>query len=236
LSVQRSGLRSAANYRTEGNHGMIREGKVRTILTIVRHGETEWNQAGKQQGHLDSPLTENGIKQAEAIAHAVRGGGHDLIIASDLGRAVATARIIEVQSGLPMSTDPGLRERHLGMLQGSTMAEFSQAHPKKFAKFTSGDPDFVIPEGESIRQRHERAVKAFENIVALHPGKRIIIVTHGGILESLLRHTLQIPLELKRSFSLVNGSLNTFSHEASWMLENWGIIGHLQGLRALDDF
>ncbi|RPJ04319.1 MAG: histidine phosphatase family protein [Spirochaetaceae bacterium] len=208
---------------------------MKTILIIVRHGETEWNRMGKQQGHLDSPLSENGIRQAEAIASAVR-TGFDLVISSDLGRALATAEIIMAQCGLPILKDQGLRERHLGMLQGFTMEEFAKAHPKKTAQFVSGDPDFVIPEGESIRQRYDRAIRTFDRIASEHQGKRIMVVTHGGILESLLRHTLGIPLELKRSFSLINGSLNTFSYEQKWILESWGIISHLEGLRALDDF
>ncbi|MBN1522873.1 MAG: histidine phosphatase family protein [Spirochaetales bacterium] len=208
---------------------------MKTIIIVVRHGETEWNAIGKQQGQLDSPLTASGIKQAEAIAKAVT-SGFDLLVSSDLGRAVQTAQIIGEHIGLDIIQEPGLRERHLGMIQGHTMAEFQEQHPIKYEKFKSEDPDFVIPEGESVRQRYERGVEAFTRIAKANPGKRILVVTHGGILESLLRHTLQMPIHGKRTFSLVNGSLNTFSYDDGWTLESWGLIAHLQGLNALDDF
>ena len=65
---------------------------MKTYLTIVRHGETEWNKIGRQQGHLNSNLTENGIKQAEAIKNFIN-NEYNFIISSDLGRAIQTAEI-----------------------------------------------------------------------------------------------------------------------------------------------
>ena len=109
-------------------------------------------------------------------------------------------------------------------------------HPEEYAKFCSDDVDYVIPEGESVRQRHTRAIETFTRIVKNNPGKRILIVTHGGVLQSLLRHVLSMPIQGKRTFSLINGSLNTFSYDNGWTLECWGLISHLQGMNALDDF
>ena len=61
-----------------------------TELVVVRHGETLWNADGRQQGHLDSPLSELGWRQAEAIAERVAGQPFDALYSSDLGRAYCT--------------------------------------------------------------------------------------------------------------------------------------------------
>jgi len=208
---------------------------IATKLTIMRHGETEWNGIGKQQGHLDSPLTENGIKQAEAVRDWI-GNDYDLIISSDLGRAMQTAAIIAEKHELKIIAKSGLRERNLGILQGLTMEEFRAQYPLDFEQFNSDDPDYVIPSGESARQRFERAINTFNEIRTDYNGSNVFIVTHGGIIESLFRFVLGIPLAQKRTYTLRNGSLNKFFHEERWMLDSWGDINHLKGIAALDDF
>ncbi|NLE01703.1 MAG: histidine phosphatase family protein [Fibrobacter sp.] len=100
------------------------EQELFTNLYSVRHGETEWNRAGIQQGHLNSPLTANGIKQARSLAKGLSGRGIEVIISSDLGRASQTADIIAKDLNLPLNTDNRLRERNLGILQGMTIEEF----------------------------------------------------------------------------------------------------------------
>jgi probable phosphoglycerate mutase len=62
---------------------------------VVRHGEAEWNLTGREMGHLDSPLTRLGLLQAEALAAALRIHAVEIVYASDLGRAVQTAEIID---------------------------------------------------------------------------------------------------------------------------------------------
>ncbi len=114
----------------------------------------------------------------------------DVLYSSDLGRAMQTARIIAGRLGMDVVTDVRLRERHLGILQGMTMAEFRERHPSEYALFRGPDPDYVIPDGESVRQRYERGVLCAGELAEQHPGQRVLIVTHGGIVESLLRHAL----------------------------------------------
>jgi len=87
-----------------------------TLIYIVRHGETEWNLMGKQQGHMDSPLTDRGTQQANALANGLINRGIEFIYSSDLGRAMETAKIINTSLDLSIQTDKRLRERHLGTL------------------------------------------------------------------------------------------------------------------------
>jgi probable phosphoglycerate mutase len=209
--------------------------RQKTIVYIIRHGETEWNRIGKQQGHLNSDLTENGKKQARAIANYLD-NYFELIISSDLGRAVQTAEIIAKKLKTAVFFDCGLRERNLGIIQGLTIKEFAASFPKEYEQFNSSDPDYVIPKGESIRQRFTRVMAALNKIGQAYKNRKILVVAHGGVLDSLFRHTVSMPLEAKRSFSLINGSINIFTNKEFWNLELWGYLDHLKGLQALDDF
>ncbi len=207
-----------------------------TILFAVRHGETQWNLCGKQQGHLDSPLTELGVEQAQAIALDLSQRNIDILYSSDLGRAIQTANIIAERLSVQMNTDDRLRERHLGLMQGLTKSEFANKFPKESSKFNSGDPDYVLPGGESASQRYTRCIECVEDLAAQHAGKRLLIVAHGGALNSFFHKALNLPLTEPRRFSLFNASINAFSiTKGTWRLDTWGQIAHLRALKTLDD-
>ena len=206
-------------------------------LIVVRHGETEWNATGRQQGHLDSPLTAVGIRQAQAIAAALRERGFDAIYSSDLGRAYHTAECIAAAVGRVIVADARLRERHLGVMQGLTIDEVQRTHAEAYAGMRSGDPDYVIPEGESDRQRCARCVAAGNEIAARHAGQRVVIVAHGGTLSALFRHALNIDMGPSRRYKLFNASINTFFVAGEqWTLGTWGDVHHLAGIGTIDDW
>jgi probable phosphoglycerate mutase len=208
-----------------------------TELIVVRHGESVWNLDGRQQGHLDSPLTELGVRQAQAVAAALVAVHCHALYSSDLGRAAQTAAIIGRALGLSVITDVRLRERHLGIIQARTMADFAREHPDHYARFAGDDPDYAIPGGESVRQRHERSVACAEDVARRHAGRCVVIVTHGGPLGSLMRHALGLPPAGARRFSLFNASINRFTvKDGQWRLISWGDTHHLHGLGAKDDW
>ena len=207
-----------------------------TFVYAVRHGETEWNSMGKQQGHMDSPLTALGTKQAYALAIGLMNRGIELIISSDLGRASKTAEIIAAKLKLSVTTNELLRERHLGSLQGLTIDEWHKKYPNEWSVYKSGDPDYCFPNGESARQRYERAIKCVEALAEQYKGNVILIVTHGGILSGMFYRAIGLPLSAPRRFSLFNASINSFSISRNfWKLCTWGETHHLQGMETLDD-
>jgi probable phosphoglycerate mutase len=206
------------------------------LIYVVRHGETEWNKRGKQQGHLNSPLTERGTQQAQALAHGLKNRGITSIYSSDLGRAYNTARIIDKQLKLSIQTCKRLRERHLGSLQGLTKEEFQHQYPEEWDRFNSGDPDYCFPGGESARERYERTVTCIEDLASQHSGQNILIVAHGGVLNGLFYKAINQPLSEPRRFSLFNAAINSFSISgSSWRLDTWGDVSHLKGMETLDD-
>ncbi len=207
-----------------------------TQLLVIRHGETIWNAAGRQQGHLDSDLTPLGLRQAEALARRLGSDPPGALYSSDLARAMRTAEPIARATGLEIRTDARLRERHLGILQGLTPAECREHHAECYGRLASGDPDYVIPEGESARHRYDAVIACAEEIAASHAGQRVAVVTHGGVLSAIFRRVAGLPLGAPRRCALWNASINVVAIEnGSWMLWQWGDTHHLADLKTSDD-
>lgn len=205
-----------------------------THIIAIRHGETEWNREGRFQGHLNSALNQEGLAQAQALGERLRAERFDLLLCSDLGRALQTASAIAMHTGHEIVVEPHLRERRMGIFQGLTPAEAQARHPDEYARFRGHDPDYVIPGGESMRQFFERSVACFSELAARHAGLTLAAVTHGGVLAMLYRHARSMPLEAARNFPLHNSGVNRFRHRlGAWELQSWGDITHLED--ALDD-
>lgn len=200
-----------------------------TELILLRHGETEWNSLGRFQGHLDSPLSSEGLRQADLLAARLSSISFQALYSSDLGRAVETARRIATRTSHTLRQDGRLRERALGVLEGLTREEASQRHPEVFAEYSAGGPDFVVPRGESTSQRLRHALECLEELGARHAGARVVVVTHGGVLSLLFRHCLGIPFGTPRAFSVLNACWTQFDyHEGKFRLVTWGDVNHLR--------
>jgi probable phosphoglycerate mutase len=205
----------------------------KTTLLVVRHGETVWNHQQRFQGHGDSPLTERGRSDVRTLGLRLKNIPFDQLISSDLGRAVETATLIAQHTGHKIYTDPRLRERHYGVLEGLTIAQIKKLHADTFKKLITGDPDEQIPEGESHRQLYERNIDYIEQFIRENAGATALLVVHGGVIDSLLRMIAQLPLDHPRCFTAMNATLNIFTHgeffrETKWVVETWGDRAHLE--------
>ncbi|OKP99001.1 histidine phosphatase family protein [Paenibacillus sp. P46E] len=151
-----------------------------TTIGLIRHGSTLWNKEGRIQGHTDNPLDEEGLRQAAAIAERLRGEEWDYLYSSDLLRAVQTAEVISERLGIPVTgLVPGIREMNGGLIEGTTEDE-------RVERWGSGWKSIDM-ELESDKSGQERGSRAIEEIAARHPGKKILVVSHGAILRSTLR-------------------------------------------------
>jgi broad specificity phosphatase PhoE len=152
-----------------------------TRILLVRHGQSEWNAAGRWQGQADPPLTDKGRLQAHEAARAV--GAVDAVWASDLQRATETAAIIAGAIGVgPVVVDPDLRERDAGEFSGLTRAEIEARFPGYLA-------DHKRPPGwEPDDALLTRALGALHRIAAAVPGGDVLAVTHGGLVYVLEGH------------------------------------------------
>jgi 2,3-bisphosphoglycerate-dependent phosphoglycerate mutase len=204
----------------------------KTSLLVVRHGETEWNAQQRFQGHADSCLTALGIDQAAAVGRRLRQFDFQHLICSDLGRARQTAALISAQTGHTVQSDPRLRERHYGVLEGLNLTEIRGRFTDIYTCLTQNDPDYAIPEGESHASLYGRNVAFVEEYLSAQPGTSAVLVVHGGVLDSLFRYTARLPLNQPRCFTSANAGLSIFSHgifhgSARWVIQTWNDVGHL---------
>ena len=206
-----------------------------TILTLVRHGETQWNAAGRIQGHLDIPLNATGLAQAAAIGERLGGEAFDAILSSDLERALQTARPIVRYSEQTLVPDPRLRERHLGVLQGLTGEEAAMRQPQAWQAFKARSPNAALEGGETLADFSRRVVGLLEELPKTYSGGRLLLVTHGGVLDAAYRHATALPLNAPRDFPIYNASVNVLRHRGGWIVESWGDVSHLPQELVMDD-
>jgi 2,3-bisphosphoglycerate-dependent phosphoglycerate mutase len=150
-------------------------------LTFIRHGETIWNAEGRFQGHLDSPLTALGIRQAKALNKRLSGQSFDTLYSSDSGRVLQTASLVFPNK--PSQQDMRLREIHYGVIEGKTRAEFST---QEEAMYTHTQEDRFyrrITHGENWQDLQTR-LQDWMN--SLPKEGRVAVVTHGGVIRAAL--------------------------------------------------
>ena len=158
------------------------------MIYLVRHGETEWNRAGRMQGQLDSPLTERGQTQARAVgetlAELTNGANGLALVASPLGRTMATAAVIAQAVGSAgslgapdIATDARLMEMSWGEWDGLTHAEIEARNPGELARREAGRWDHRPPGGENYATTAPR-VAGF--LAEVDPNRPLIVVSHGG--------------------------------------------------------
>jgi probable phosphoglycerate mutase len=171
-----------------------------TTLGLVRHGETDWNAEHRIQGGTDIPLNDVGRAQARVTAARLADEAWDGILTSPLVRAAETARIIADVLGLGRPTVlPALRERAFGEIEGLTLEE-------RMARFGEDGP---VPGLESRTDVVDRARPALAAVAARHPGRRLLVVTHGGVIGSLMRFVTDF--SRPRPHEVIhNGSVNVF--------------------------
>jgi broad specificity phosphatase PhoE len=149
-----------------------------TTLLLARHGETDWNRELRIQGSSDIALNELGREQAAALAEELADVELDAVYSSDLARARATAEAVAATHGLDVRLDPRLRERSFGSWEGLTREDI--------AEFPEGSRH----DGESDAEVRARVLEAIEEISRMHPGEQVLVVSHGGALNTLWHHAL----------------------------------------------
>ena len=174
-----------------------------THISLVRHGQTDWNHAGRIQGRSDIPLNETGREQARLTGSALAAAGvsFDGVYASPLGRAMETAAIIAGELGMPgPEAVPGLEERSYGRAEGMTGAEIHAAF---------GDVRADIPGWEDDTELLGRVLAALGALAAHHAGERVLAVAHGGVIGAIVRH-LTGGERPARGEAIGNGSVHEF--------------------------
>lgn len=154
---------------------------------MVRHGQSEWNALGRWQGQADPPLSELGRRQA--FAATAKLGTVDVIVSSDLERALDTARIISEQLGVgPVMVEPLFRERNAGEWSGLTRDEIEAQYPGYL------DQRKRPPGYESDESLLDRTHAALEGVEQEYRGAEVLVIAHGGLVYALERQH-ELPFE-----------------------------------------
>lgn len=201
-----------------------------TRIIAVRHGETAWNVDTRLQGQLDVPLNERGREQARRVGLALRDECPDVLYSSDLSRARETAQAVAAATGLPLHTDPGLRERHFGIWQGHTYAEVGERWPAESERWRLREPGYGPPEGETLEGFSARCLATATRLARAHPGQTVVLVAHGGVLDCFYRAASGQALNAPRTWELPNTGVNRLL----WTGETFTVIGWAD-VQHLDD-
>lgn len=154
-------------------------------FVLVRHGESTWNELKLVQGQNDeAQLNERGKQQASCAVASLRQHSFDLILSSDLARALQTAEILGQALGLEIDTTTALRERSFGEFEGRALSELPASQSGIEYRMVVDDQAHP-PGGESLRELQARAGNFIESLHAERTGERLLLVTHGGTIRAL---------------------------------------------------
>jgi len=154
---------------------------ARTDFWLVRHGQTDWNRAGRWQGQAPSapPLNNTGRAQALAVRDQLRGVEFSAIYSSDLLRSRQTAELIAKCLGVPITLEPRLREMNLGAWEGMLSAEIQAEFSHELMERERDPLNKRAPQGESPKDVADRGVPAMNEIATKYPDQSVLIVAHG---------------------------------------------------------
>ncbi|HYH13461.1 MAG TPA: histidine phosphatase family protein [Thermomicrobiales bacterium] len=193
-----------------------------TILTLVRHGETDWNAQRRMQGRTDIPLNERGRQQAELVARRLEGTSWDGIVSSPLIRVMDVSRAIARAIGYPEDAivqRDDLVERSFGEAEGMTLAERTE-------RFGLDGP---IPGIETYDELDRRVMNALREIEAQYRAGRVLVVAHGGVINAALEQLAGEEHGHGKSF-IANVSLTTIRvHQDEWVVDMINDYSHLLG-------
>ncbi len=204
-----------------------------TELILIRHGETDWNRELRFQGQIDVPLNAIGHAQAQRVATQLAGESIEHLVCSDLLRARQTATPAAQRLGMLAVDDLALREQNFGVVDGMRVQDIQTQYPQAWLGWSAFDADFAFEGGESTRSFHGRVMGALRHLADVRRGQRLLVVTHGGVLDMVYRTALGLSLSGPRQSVIPNGAINRVRVVGDRVeIVSWAEIGHLAGMPA----
>jgi len=179
-----------------------------TTVLLARHGQTESNITGFYMGWSNEDINDVGYTQARSLSSRLASLPIASVYTSPLKRTYTTATILAKPHDLELKVLDDLIEIQLGEWQGLHMDEIGQRWPELWQQSRIDPSEVTMPNGESFKQVTERAVRAFEPIVAANQGKQAVIVTHEVVVKVLVAHALGASNSIYRRFEVNNASLS----------------------------
>lgn len=195
-------------------------------ILIIRHGETAGN-ANRVVQHPETPLSERGMAQAGLLGRRLADAGITRIVASDYARAAMTAAAVAEATGLPIESDPLLRERNFGEIRGRAYADLD---------FDLMAPDYAPPGGEDWPSFHGRVDRAWQRVRETRAAQDgvLAVVTHGLVCFSLVARQLHLAEAGEPAMGFGNTSVTVVRAEPPWQIELLNCTAHLDADNADD--
>ncbi|MDI9331137.1 MAG: histidine phosphatase family protein [Alphaproteobacteria bacterium] len=204
-----------------------------TEFLLIRHGETDWNRELRFQGQIDVPLNAMGQVQAQRLAdHLAQSEWSDALHlhSSDLQRAMQTAQPLSGERR-HLQAHKGLREQGFGIFEGLSVTELQSQQPELWQQWRRFDAGFELPGGESTQRFHGRVMQSLSALAEEHWGERLVVVTHGGVLNMVWRTVHGQSLHGYRECVIPNAGVNHVAWEdGRWRVLSWAKVDHLLGL------
>ncbi len=181
-------------------------------LYLIRHGQTDWNVAGKIQGSTDIPLNDTGRRQAACLAKGMESRPVKKVFTSTLSRAYETGLAIGESQNVPVEKIEGLEEVGYGVWEGMTMDEIREKYPGELELLYNSPVDVAPPQGEKQSQVYERCGRALETILA-QAGGDAAVVSHGATVVFLLEYLLRDNPRDEEDIIVGNASISTIDYD-----------------------
>ncbi|TKD38146.1 histidine phosphatase family protein [Azotobacter chroococcum] len=182
-------------------------------LDLLRHGETECG--GGFRGSLDDALTAAGRAQMQAATTAA--GPWDLVVSSPLRRCAGFAAELAAAHDLPLQLEADLRELHFGAWEGRSAAALMQTDAEALGRFWNDPYAFTPPDGEPLAAFETRVLQAVEQLRRDCAGRRLLLVSHGGVMRLLLARARGLPRGALLQVTVAHGALHRLRLDGS----NW---------------
>ena len=202
-------------------------------LLLLRHGETAWNRERRYQGWTDTPLSAEGLVQAEAAARELEEHTFAAVYASPLRRARDTAAAIAAPHGLDVETDPAFKELGFGRWEGLTLDEVRARDAAVYLGWAHTPHLVSPPGGESLVEARERVLAGLERLRAGHQDETVCLVAHGIPVRILILEALGLGLDRIWSLHSAPTGISELEFRDDWTaLHRMNTLVHLDTVPA----
>ncbi len=204
-----------------------------TTFLLIRHGQSEANLNKVFAGHFDAPLTDLGVRQANATAEYIKNNYKvDKVYASDLDRAFSTGKALSDLLGLDITPTKELREIFAGDWEGRKFVDIKEKYPKLFENWFGDSGNIRCPNGESVEELGKRIYSCLKKIAEENCGKTVAIATHATPIRSLQAIVNYGSVEEIKNVPWVsNASVTVVTYDnGAFTFTEIGINAHLSGM------
>lgn len=184
-----------------------------SLIYLIRHGQTDWNKERIFRGHADRPLSDEGKKEAQAVAGFLEKEPIQFIYSSPLKRALETARPLAEAKGLKVVELKGVIDLDFGEWSGMTVEQVKDKFPESFADFMNDPQSVVFPGGETMSEVQSRALEAIEKVADRHTGETGAVVTHRVICKLVILGLLGLDAARFWEISQDTACINLFEYK-----------------------